>query len=168
MSMIVPGLIPERGVTIIVGDAGAGKSLLARELTVAAGAGGFFCGHKVPMTPTLLLVADRERLKTATAVIGLAKHRNVALCPEYVRTIGMQVDAGDERAVSETALLEIKQAIQSAGVEGLQRGLVVVDPITCLFADESLTPIADIVKLVRLLAAQRFARCRHYRQARCD
>lgn len=57
---LVPDLVPHRNVTILGGDGGTGKSLLALQLAIACATGGLWAGYPVKRGNALFLSAEDE------------------------------------------------------------------------------------------------------------
>lgn len=57
---LVPGMVPQRTVTLFSGDGGTGKSLLALQLAVATSAGAEWIGHSVQQGSALFLSAEDD------------------------------------------------------------------------------------------------------------
>lgn len=75
----VEGLVPARTVTLLNGDGGTGKSLLALQLAAATTQGGFWAGYAVKQGPALYLSAEDDEDELHRRLADIAQAANVAL-----------------------------------------------------------------------------------------
>ena len=143
---VVPGLIPDKTVTLFAGDGGQGKSTLAAQLAIAAATGTAWVGLEVKQTKCLILSAEdetaefhyRAALFSAAARMGLgaeARERlNGVLFIDATDDVDPTLAVYDQRttAVQTTPLFRrIKALVAREGI-----GLVIIDAAADVFAEE--------------------------------
>jgi RecA-family ATPase len=74
-----PGTCPDRVVTIISGDGGVGKSLLAAQLAVAVATGGAWIGRYVERGPVVLVSAEDDLNELHRRLVSIADAERLAL-----------------------------------------------------------------------------------------
>ena len=153
---LVPDLIPHRNVTLLGGDGGAGKSLLALQLAVSVVAGKHWIGRAVTQGPALVVSAEDDgdelhrRLADITQAAGV---RFADLAPMTIRSLaGEDALLAIETAVSltETALYE-ELARQA---EADRPRLIALDTLADLFPgnENERTKVRQFIGILRRLA----------------
>lgn len=156
----VQGMIPVGTVTLLGGDGGTGKSLLAEQLAAATALGTTWIGREVRQGPVLFLTAEDDldevhrRLDAILAETGTAFEDVVGLNLVSLAGEDAVLGAFDARSniVKPTALLE---AIREH-VRVHSPALVVLDTLSDLFAgdENQRTQARQFVGLLRGLAVQ--------------
>jgi RecA-family ATPase len=156
LEWIVPGIIPAGTVTMLSGDGGVGKSLIACQLATCAATGKFWLGKEVRRTGTVLYVSaedDRDEL-----------HRRMdKMLGHYDLSYDQIADLHFVELVGEGALLAapdrsdgiIRRTIRFAQIETevarLKPVLVVLDTLANLFAgnENDRTQVGQFISLLR-------------------
>lgn len=73
---IVNGLIPAGTVTMLAGDGGLGKSLLAMMLQVACATGGMWCGSQAAQIRSVAMYGEDENDEIQRRLVDIIKHYN--------------------------------------------------------------------------------------------
>lgn len=76
---LVPDLIPERTVTLLSGDGGVGKSLLAMQLATAVASGGQWLGLCVERGPAIYMSAEDELDEMHRRLLDITKAESIGL-----------------------------------------------------------------------------------------
>ena len=156
----VQGMIPVGTVTLLGGDGGTGKSLLAEQLAAATALGSLWIGREVRQGPVLFLTAEDDldevhrRLDSILAETGTAFEDVVGLSLVSLAGEDAVLGAFDARSniVKPTALLEaVREHIQVHSPV-----LVVLDTLSDLFAgdENQRTQARQFIGLLRGLALQ--------------
>ncbi len=156
LEWIVPGIIPAGTVTMLSGDGGVGKSLIACQLATCVATGKFWLGKEVLRTGTVLYVSaedDRDEL-----------HRRVdKMLGHFDLSYDQIADLHFIELVGEGALLAapdrsggiIRRTIRFEQIEGevarLKPVLVVLDTLANLFAgnENDRTQVGQFISLLR-------------------
>lgn len=156
---VVDGLVPDKTATLLTGDGGTGKSLLALQLAVSVATGANWIGHEVEKGPVLYLSAedDSDELHRRLASIATAENFEFPDMRDlYIRsTVGMGALLAERirvvNALHPTALAkDIEKTAKLLGVR-----MIVLDTLANLFpGDENdraqVTQFVDIVKGIGL------------------
>lgn len=76
---LVPGWIPDRAVTLLGGDGGTGKSLIALQLMAACAIGGKWLGMDVKPCKTFALFCEDDEAEVHIRIDAIARHLGVDL-----------------------------------------------------------------------------------------
>jgi RecA-family ATPase len=153
---LVPDLIPHRNVTLLGGDGGAGKSLLALQLAMAVVAGKPWIGRAVTQGPALLLSAEDDHDELHRRLADITRAAGVRFADLGAMTIrslaGEDALLAIETAVSltETALYE--ELARRAEVE--RPRLIVLDTLADLYPgnENERTKVRQFITILRRLA----------------
>lgn len=157
---LVDDLVPGKTVTLLSGDGGTGKSLLALQLTVAVATSGFWLGRKVEPGRALFLSAedDLDELHIRLHDVVRAEHAGLSDLDDLtIRSLAGE-DAllamldGRGSALQQTALYDELNAV----IEAEAPSLVVLDTSADLFGgDENNRPqVRQFIGLLKRLALQ--------------
>ena len=132
---LVPGMVPQRTVTLFSGDGGTGKSLLALQLAVAAVAGASWIGKSVQQGPALLISAedDDDELHRRLADILAAEGRDY----DDVEGLTLRSLAGEDALLaidSQIALMEttLFKELESRAAHDMP-ALIVIDTLADVY-----------------------------------
>lgn len=153
---MVPGLVPQKTVTLFSGDGGTGKSLLALQLTVAAVAGTSWIGKSVQQGPALLISAedDDDELHRRLGDILRAEGRDY----DDVRGLTLRSLAGEDALLAmetQIALMEttlFKELEQRAAND--MPALIVIDTLADVYPanENDRAKVRQFVGILRGLA----------------
>ena len=158
LEWIVPGIIPARTVTLLSGDGGVGKSLIACQLAACVTAEQPWLGQPVLSTgPVLYVSAEDDRDELHRRVDKILNHYGVSYDDiadlHFVELVG----EGAVLAVPDKRDGLIRKTIRfqqiEAEVERLQPVLVVLDTLANLFAgnENDRTQVGQFISLLRAL-----------------
>lgn len=136
----VEELIPSGTVTLLNGDGGTGKSLLALQLAVATVAGGYWAGRPVSSGPCLYLSAedDTDELHrrlvdiAASASISLADLDRLTIAPLAGENAMLAAPEGKGNVLKETPLYKALDAY----IRDEQPILLILDTLADMFGGE--------------------------------
>ncbi len=134
---LVPDLIPGRTVTLLGGDGGTGKSLLATQLAVAVATGGHWIGHSTATGPVVFISAEDELDELHRRLADIVAQQGCTLADLDRLTIRSLAgeDAllatldGQGKALAPSRLCEEVEALLNAE----QPALLVLDTLADLF-----------------------------------
>ena len=141
---LLPGLLPQRGVAVMYGRSGEGKSFLATTFALVIATGATILGHKIDGGPVVYVAAesfdDLRRRAAATAAAMRADDAPVAILPG-------PVDLRSLDQISTLAAACIEWAERVAGA-GESPRIVVVDTLTTAIGDGDQDRGADMALLM--------------------
>jgi RecA-family ATPase len=76
---LVPGLIPDRNVTLLGGDGGTGKSLLSLQLAVATAATGKWLNMRIETDPVIVYSAEDDTAEMHRRLVDICAAERIAL-----------------------------------------------------------------------------------------
>lgn len=136
----VPDLIPAGTVTIINGDGGTGKSLLAAQLALATTSNTKWVGQQVEQGPCIYLSAEDDLDELHRRIATIAERQNVPL--SRLDDFHMVPLAGEDAILASTkpgshvlATTALFKTIESE-IKALQPALIVLDTLADLFGGE--------------------------------
>lgn len=155
---LIPGLIPAREITMLSGDGGTGKSLLALQLAVAHAAGTDWAGQVPDRGHTLFVSAEDDvpelhrRLAVINRAVGATVEdlRNLDILPLAGRDAILAAPGPGRDILRETQLFKALEA----KLDELRPDLLILDTLADLFGgDEIKRPHArQFISLLRGLA----------------
>jgi RecA-family ATPase len=134
----VAGLIPGRTVSLLSGDGGTGKSMLALQLAVATAAGTNWCALSVSPGPVVYLSAEDDEAELHRRLVAIAEHEGIDLADlQRLRIIPLAgrdavLAAPGKTAVEATRLFKDVEAVIAAHVPAL----VVIDTLADVFGGQ--------------------------------
>lgn len=156
-SWIAPSLIPAKAVTLLSGDGGTGKSLLALQLCVAMALGRDWLNRNVTHGRTLYLSAEDDEDELSRRLEAIARHYNASF-----------IDMDDIALLDRTSADALLGARSGAGnivattlhhtlrarIAGLRPALVVIDTLADTFGGDEIvrTQAGQFINLLRQLA----------------
>ena len=156
----VPGMIPKRNVTLLAGDGGTGKSLLALMLAAAKATGSKFLGFPIEAGKALYLSAEDDEDEMHRRLVDICMHMNKSLKELgslHIKSLVDQEDAALVRAVDRGRLNPTPlYALVRARVEQLRPRLLVIDTAADAYdADEiNRAQVRQFIRLLRKLAIE--------------
>lgn len=158
----VETLIPGSTVTLLSGDGGTGKSLLALQLSVATALGLTWIGHPAKTGPVIHLTAEDETDELHRRLANIVDAMGVEL--SALSNLHLVSLAGEDAVLASVGRNNVVQAtplwqqIEAAALD-ISPALVVLDTLADLFAGEEnvRTQAQQFVSLLRGLALRRDA-----------
>jgi RecA-family ATPase len=156
----VPEWIPARNVTLIYGDGGTGKSLIALQLAVATVLGSTWLGLPVAGGPALYLTAEDEKDEVHRRLVDIAQHLGTSLNDlgnlHIVSLAGLDaVLATPDRKSSLLAPTALLGKIEKA-IADIRPAFVILDTLADIYGGEEniRTQVRQFVGMLRGLALQ--------------
>jgi RecA-family ATPase len=154
---IVDGMIPGRTVTLLSGDGGAGKSLIALDLAVAIVTGGEWLGNIPEPGPVVFLTAEDEMDEVHRRLDGIVRERAVsysdlsqlAIVPRAGRD-ALLAAPDQTKALRATRLLEQLECV----IRDYRAKLIVLDTAADLHAgnENDRAQVRQFISLLRGIA----------------
>ncbi len=155
---LVPDLIPDRTVTMLTGDGGVGKSLLAKQLAVAVCTGTDWIGTLPEYGPVLYLSAEDDIDEVHRRLAAVVADRDISLADlgslHIVSLAGRDAVLGAPEGRSSIIVGTPLWAAIEDQIEAVRPRLVVVDNLADAFAgnENSRTEARQFVGLLRAAA----------------
>ena len=102
---VVEGLIPSRTVTMIAGDGGLGKSLLAMMLQVACATGGEWLGRQAAQVPSIALYGEDDTNEIHRRLNDITQHNGIAFDDERLERMQFISVDGEENSLVDFATI---------------------------------------------------------------
>ena len=157
---IVPDLIPCNTVTMLSGDGGVGKSLIAAQLAVAVATGREWVGLKPRRGPVVFISAEDDLGEIHRRLVDIAAPQGVNLADigdMYVSSLAgqdavMGAPEGRTSVIKKTALWKGLESL----VADVKPSLVVLDTLADIFAGSEIvrTEVRQFISILRGLAIE--------------
>ncbi len=136
---LVEGMMPYRSITLLSGDGGTGKTLLALQLAVAVASGGYWIGRTVKSGSVLFVSAEDDKDELHRRIFDVCSQQNVSLLDLPIR-VSPLVGVDAILAAPEGKLNILKTTALFRGLEAkireFQPELVVLDTLADLFGGD--------------------------------
>jgi RecA-family ATPase len=135
---LVPDLIPHRNVTMLSGNGGVGKSLLALQLGIAVQGGAHWIGLPVRKAPVLYLCAEEDQDETHIRLAEICAAEGIDM--SSLVDLHIKILAGEDAllAVEDTKSAKMVGTVLlarlRASIVTIRPGLLVVDNLADVFA----------------------------------
>ena len=158
---IVKGMIPRDGVTILSGDGGAGKTMLALQLGHAAATNGKWLGQDIEARRVIVVTAEDDEAELHRRLHSIARHEGVWLNEKgrltLVSLAGKETvlgaPDGKDQQVRPTKLYE---GLRRLLIRGERPDLLILDPIADLFGgdENNRSGVRQFMTLLRALSLE--------------
>ncbi len=136
----IEGLIPARNVTLLFGDGGTGKSLLALQLAVATATGGYWVGREARLGTVLFISAEDDEDELHRRLIDICNAADVSVSDlhrlHYRSLVGSDTVLADlEKGRNILRATPLFKELEAA-VRSIKPDLIVLDTLANLFAGD--------------------------------